>query len=64
LAAALTPAWASTNSTASSPVYIIDHYDCGFDPATDSADGVHPNLTGATKMATTSYTALVASGYF
>jgi hypothetical protein len=64
LAAALTPTWASTNSTASSPVYIIDHYDCGFDPSTDSADGVHPNLTGATKMATTSYTALVASGYF
>ena len=64
LAAALTPAWASTNSTAASPIYIIDHYDCGFDPATDSADGVHPNLAGATKMATTSYDAIVASGYF
>jgi hypothetical protein len=64
LAAAITPAWASTNSTASSPVYIIDHYDCGFDPSTDAADGVHPNLTGATKMATTSYNALAASGYF
>jgi hypothetical protein len=64
LAAALTPAWASTNSTTSSPVYIIDHYGCGFDPATDAGDGVHPNLTGATKMATASYNALVASGYF
>jgi hypothetical protein len=64
LAAALTPDWALTNSTPSSPVYIIDHYDCGFDPATDSGDGVHPNLAGATKMATTSYNAIVASGYF
>jgi hypothetical protein len=64
LAAALTPAWASTNSTPSSPVYIIDHYDSGVDPSTDTADGVHPNLAGATKMATTSYNALVASGYF
>jgi hypothetical protein len=67
LAAALTPAWASTNSTPSSPVYIIDHYDCGFDPTdvpTETADGVHPTLVGATKMATTSYDALVAAGYF
>ncbi|HJX65020.1 MAG TPA: GDSL-type esterase/lipase family protein [Polyangia bacterium] len=64
LAAALTPAWASSNSTASSPVYIIDHYGCGFDPSTDAGDGVHPNPTGATKMATASYNALVASGYF
>ncbi|MGB8298418.1 MAG: hypothetical protein WCG85_23585 [Polyangia bacterium] len=67
LAAALTPAWASTNSTPSSPVYIIDHYDCGFDPTdipTETADGVHPTLVGATKMATTSYNALVAAGYF
>ena len=64
LAAALTPAWASTNSMPTSPVYIIDHYDCGFDPATDSSDGVHPNLTGATKMATTSVSAIAASGYF
>jgi hypothetical protein len=64
LAAALTPAWASTNSTPTSPVYIIDHYDCGFDPATDSADGVHPDLTGATKMATTSVSAIAASGLF
>jgi hypothetical protein len=67
LAAALTPAWASTNSTPSSPVYIIDHYDCGFDPTdipAETADGVHPTLVGATKMATTSYNALVAAGYF
>jgi lysophospholipase L1-like esterase len=66
LAAALTPAWASTNSTPGSPVYIIDHYDCGFDPtsAADTADGVHPTPAGATKMATTSYDAIVASGLF
>ena len=67
LAAAVTPAWASTNSTPSSPIYIIDHYDCGYDPTdipTETADGVHPTLVGATKMATTSYNAIVASGYF
>jgi hypothetical protein len=66
LAAALTPAWASTNSTMSSPVYIIDHYGCGFDPTNkaDTADGVHPTPAGATKMATTAFDAIVASGYF
>jgi len=66
LAAALTPAWATANATPSSPIFIVDHYDCGFDPTNkaDTADGVHPTPAGATMMATTSYDALVASGYF
>jgi lysophospholipase L1-like esterase len=66
LAAALTPAWATANATATSPVTIIDHYDSAFDPTktADSADGVHPTPTGAAIMATVTYDAIVASGYF
>jgi hypothetical protein len=65
LDAATTATWASTNSTATSPVYIIDHW-TGFNATAgvDTGDGVHPNPTGSQKMATASYNALVASGYF
>jgi lysophospholipase L1-like esterase len=66
LAAAVTPAWASSNSTASSPVYIVDHYGSSFDPTNtaDTGDGVHPTAAGATIMANVTYDAIVASGYF
>ncbi len=66
LAAALTPAWASSNSTASSPIDIVDHYGSSFDPTNtaDTADGVHPTAAGATIMSTVTYDAIVASGYF
>jgi lysophospholipase L1-like esterase len=66
LAAALTPAWAAANATAMSPITIIDHYDSAFDPTktADSADGVHPTPAGAAIMATVTYDAIVASGYF
>ncbi len=66
LAAALTPAWATANATATSPITIIDHYDSAFDPTktADSADGVHPTPAGAAIMATVTYDAIVASGYF
>jgi lysophospholipase L1-like esterase len=66
LATAVSDSWASANSTATSPIYIIDHYGCGFDPTStaDAADGVHPTPAGAAKMATVSYQALVAKGYF
>jgi lysophospholipase L1-like esterase len=66
LAAALTPAWATANATATSPITIIDHYDSAFDPTktADSADGVHPTPAGAAIMATITYDAIVASGYF
>ncbi len=63
LNAAVTPAWAAANATPTSPVYIIDHW-TGFDASTDTMDGVHPNPVGAMKMATASYNALVAAGYF
>jgi lysophospholipase L1-like esterase len=64
LNAAVTPAWAATNSTPTSTVHIIDHW-TGFNDATDTGtDGVHPNAAGAQKMSTASYNALVAAGYF
>jgi len=66
LADALTPSWASTNSTATSPIYIVDNYDSDFDPTntSDSADGVHPTAAGAAKMAPVTAAALAATGYF
>lgn len=66
LAAALTPAWASSNATASSPIFVIDHYDSSFDPtnAADTSDGVHPTPAGAAIMATVTVNAIAASGYF
>jgi lysophospholipase L1-like esterase len=63
LNAAITNAWASSNTTATSPVYLIDHW-TDFNPSTDTADGAHPNLAGAQKMATATYNALAAKNYF
>jgi lysophospholipase L1-like esterase len=66
LAAALTPSWASSSSTASSPITLIDHYDSSFDPtnSADTSDGVHPTPAGASIMATVTVNAIAASGYF
>jgi lysophospholipase L1-like esterase len=66
LAAALTPAWAQTNSTPTSPITLVDHYDSAFDPTSsaDSSDGVHPTPAGAAILATVTYDAVVAAGYF
>ena len=66
LAAAVTSSWASANSTSTSPIYIVDHYDSSFDPtnSADTSDGVHPTPTGAAIMATVTYNAIAASGYF
>ena len=66
LAAAVTQSWASTNSTSTSPIYVTDHCDSGFDPtnAADTSDGVHPTPAGAAIMATITYNAVAASGYF
>ena len=44
------PSWAATNGTSSSPIYVVD-VNTGFNVPTDTNDGVHPNLTGAQKMA-------------
>jgi lysophospholipase L1-like esterase len=51
------PSWASQNSTAASPVTVVDQ-NTGFNPATDTADGVHANDAGATKIATKWFNAL------
>lgn len=44
------PAWAAELSTTSSPIIVVDHW-TGFDPATDTYDGVHPNDLGIEKLA-------------
>jgi lysophospholipase L1-like esterase len=59
LNAQITSAWATANSTATSPTYIIDHSNAIVN-ASDTADGVHPNVTGSQKMATVTYNALIA----
>lgn len=49
--------WAEGKSTAASPVTVVDQY-TGFDTATDTGDGVHPNPAGSRKMADAWYEAL------
>ena len=49
--------WAEGKSTAESPIIVVDQY-TGFDVATDTGDGVHPNLAGSQKMADAWYEAL------
>jgi lysophospholipase L1-like esterase len=50
--------WAAENSTAASPIRVVDQY-TGYDAAQDNRDGVHPkNDTGSQKMADRWYAAL------
>ena len=44
------PAWAAAKSTAQSPITVVDQW-TGFDTATDTIDGVHPNDSGNQKIA-------------
>lgn len=44
------PGWAAGLSTAQSPIVVVDQW-TGFDAATDTGDGVHPNDSGFRKMA-------------
>ncbi|WP_433174954.1 cellulose binding domain-containing protein [Actinoallomurus sp. CA-150999] len=44
------PGWAAGLTTAQSPIVAVDQW-TGFDAATDTGDGVHPNDTGFQKMA-------------
>lgn len=53
------PAWAGGITTAQSPVTVVDQW-TGFDTATDTYDGVHPNASGDAKMAARWYPALSA----
>jgi hypothetical protein len=52
------PAWAASLSTAQSPVVAVDQW-TGFDDATDTADGVHPNDSGNQKFSNRRYPALI-----
>ncbi|MBM9509506.1 GDSL-type esterase/lipase family protein [Actinacidiphila acididurans] len=54
------PAWAQSISTAQSPVTVVDQW-TGFNDATDTADGVHPNDSGNAKMAGRWFTPLSAA---
>ena len=53
------PTWAAANSTAASPITVVDQY-TGFNPATgqDTSDGVHPNAAGSAKIAAKWFNAL------
>jgi lysophospholipase L1-like esterase len=51
------PGWAAGLSTARSPIVVVDQW-TGFDDATDTYDGVHPNDAGNQKMADRWYASL------
>lgn len=44
------PGWAASLTTAQSPIIVVDQF-TGFDDATDTYDGVHPNDSGNQKIA-------------
>lgn len=51
------PDWAAEQSTEESPVVVVDQW-TGFDPATDTYDGVHPDEEGNVKIAARWFEAL------
>jgi lysophospholipase L1-like esterase len=53
------PAWAAATTTAASPITVVDQW-TGFNTATDTGDGVHPNASGDQKIADRWYPALTA----
>ena len=56
------PALAASKHSADSPVVVVDQY-TGFDPDTDTWDGVHPNASGEQKMAQNWYDAIQLLGF-
>ncbi|MGW4637073.1 ricin-type beta-trefoil lectin domain protein [Sphaerisporangium sp. NPDC004334] len=55
------PGWAQANSTAQSPITVVDQWS-GFNTATDTVDGVHPNDTsGIQKLESRWYPAVTAA---
>ncbi|AXI79013.1 cellulose binding domain-containing protein [Peterkaempfera bronchialis] len=54
------PAWAAGKTTAKSPITVVDQW-TGFNTATDTGDGVHPNDTGIVKISDRWYPALAAA---
>lgn len=57
------PNWASGKSTATSPIYVVDLW-TGMTMSSDSEDGVHPNVTGAGKMADKMSAAIISKNLF
>ncbi len=53
------PAWASSKSTAQSPIIVVDQW-TGYNDSTDTIDGVHPNASGNAKIAAKWYPPLTA----
>lgn len=51
------PDWAATHSTDRSPIVVVDQW-TGFDPVTDTYDGVHPDDEGNVKIAARWFEAL------
>jgi len=51
------PGWAAANTSPTSPISVVDQF-TGFDPATDTRDGVHSNNSGSMKIATNWFNAL------
>ncbi|MFD0742792.1 cellulose binding domain-containing protein [Phytohabitans flavus] len=54
------PGWAAGKTTSQSPITVVDHW-TGFNTATDTYDGVHPNAAGDQKMSDRWYPALAAA---
>jgi lysophospholipase L1-like esterase len=54
------PAWAAGLSTTASPITVVDQW-TGFDTATDTYDGVHPNDAGNVKIANRWYPAVTTA---
>ncbi|WP_377269880.1 cellulose binding domain-containing protein [Peterkaempfera sp. SMS 1(5)a] len=54
------PGWAAGRTTAQSPITVVDQW-TGFNDATDTGDGVHPNDNGILKMSDRWYPALAAA---
>jgi hypothetical protein len=53
------PGWAAGKSTQASPIVVVDQW-TGFNSATDTSDGVHPNDAGIVKLANKWYPALTS----
>jgi lysophospholipase L1-like esterase len=53
------PGWAAGKTTAQSPIVVVDQW-TGFNTATDTGDGVHPNDSGNQKMSDRWYPAVAA----
>ncbi|SBT37413.1 cellulose binding domain-containing protein [Micromonospora narathiwatensis] len=52
--------WAAGKTTTASPIVVVDQW-TGFNTATDTYDGVHPNASGDQKMSDRWYPALAAA---